>query len=180
MTQYLSAEVILVMHSEVVDATGGSHGVRDPHLLAAIAEKPRAAFDGSDLYQGIFKKASVYLEAIVNYHVFVDGNKRTGITACARFLFANGYELHATNRAVELLVLSIATKKRNIEAIAVWLAEHTKKIQVKKVSVMKKVPTKRKRVVPTVRNAEAPSKRKVVQTTKRTRAAKLCAPNKKR
>ncbi len=134
MAQYLSAEIILVMHSEVIDATGGSHGVRDPHLLAAIAEKPRSAFGGNDLYRGVFKKAAVYLESIVNYHVFVDGNKRTGIVACARFLFVNGYELNATNHAVELLALSVATKKRGIEAIAAWLKAHTKKIRVKKVS----------------------------------------------
>ncbi|HEX8947028.1 MAG TPA: type II toxin-antitoxin system death-on-curing family toxin [Candidatus Paceibacterota bacterium] len=127
MTRYLSAEVILVMHSEVIDATGGSHGVRDAHLLAAIADKPRAAFGGKDLYRGVFKKAAVYLESIVNYHVFVDGNKRTGITACARFLFINGYDLAATNREVEMFVLSIVKKGSDDASIAAWLKTHTKK-----------------------------------------------------
>lgn len=128
MIQYISAEVVLIIHSEVIDATGGSHGVRDTHLLASIADKPRNAFGGNDLYVGVFKKAAVYLESVVNYHVFVDGNKRTGIAVCARFLFVNGYELNATNRSVELLALAIAEKKLDVEAIAAWLKEHSEQV----------------------------------------------------
>ncbi len=129
MTRYLSAEVILIIHSEVVDATGGSHGVRDTHLLSALSNKPRSTFGGKDLYKGIFKKSAVYLESIVNYHVFIDGNKRTGITACARFLFENGYELYATNRAIELLVLSIAENKCDVDEATTWLESHTKPVK---------------------------------------------------
>lgn len=125
--KYLSAETILVLHSDVIDASGGSHGVRDPHLLASIAEKPRAAFGGKDLYTGVFTKAAVYFEAIVNYHVFIDGNKRTGITTCGRFLYLNGYDLAATNRAVELFTLRVAKEKPSIGEIAQWLKKHSKK-----------------------------------------------------
>jgi len=125
--QYLSAETILVLHSEVIDATSGLHGVRDVGLLAAIVDKPKASFGGNDLYQGVFIKAAVYLESIVNYHVFIDGNKRTGITACARFLYKNGYNLSATNKEVEKFVLSVAAEKIEIPAIVAWLKKHTKK-----------------------------------------------------
>ncbi|HEY4522931.1 MAG TPA: type II toxin-antitoxin system death-on-curing family toxin [Candidatus Paceibacterota bacterium] len=127
MIRYISAETILVLHSEVIDATGGSHGVREVGLLAAIAGKPRTTFGGVDLYPDIFTKAAVYLEPIVNYHVFIDGNKRTGITVCARFLFLNGYELTATNPSVETFVLSVATDKLDHTAIALWLKKHTRK-----------------------------------------------------
>ncbi|OGG48631.1 hypothetical protein A3G63_00435 [Candidatus Kaiserbacteria bacterium RIFCSPLOWO2_12_FULL_52_8] len=126
MIRYLTAESILVIHSEVIDATGGSHGVRDPHLLAAAANKPRATFGGRDLYPDLFIKAAVYLEAVVNYHVFVDGNKRTGIAACARFLFVNGHVLTATNKAVETFVLSVTTDKIEAAVIATWLKSHSR------------------------------------------------------
>jgi death-on-curing protein len=129
MTRYLSAETILVLHSEVVDATGGSHGVREVGLLAAISDKPRAAFGGVDLYPNVFTKAAVYLESIVNYHVFIDGNKRTGITVCARFLYENNHELTATNRQVEEFVLSVATEKKDIGIVVEWLKKHTQKIR---------------------------------------------------
>ena len=124
--RYLSAEEILILHSEVIEVTGGSHGVRDVGLLAALAEKPRAAFGGADLYPDVFTQAAVYLEAIVNYHVFIDGNKRTALVACGRFLFINGYELTATNKAIEKYVLPIATDNPKIASVAKWLKAHTK------------------------------------------------------
>lgn len=132
MTKYLSAETILILHSEVVDATGGMHGVRDIALLAAIVDKPKASFGGRDLYPDVFIKAAVCLESIVNYHVFIDGNKRTGITACARFLYQNGYTLFATNKEVEKFVLSIATDTTDVLVIAAWLKKHTAKIRTVK------------------------------------------------
>jgi death-on-curing protein len=127
--KYFTAEQLLVMHSEIVDATSGSHGVRDVGLLAAIAEKPRAAFGGADLYPDVFTKAAVYLEAIVNYHVFVDGNKRTGFIAGARFLYINGYDLVATNKAIEHFILAVAIDKTPIQDIAAWLKKHAKKLK---------------------------------------------------
>lgn len=127
MTQYLSSETILVLHSEIIDKTGGLHGVRDVALLAAIMDKPKATFGGNDLYQNIFVKAAVYLESIVNYHVFIDGNKRTGVIACARFLYQNGYTFSATNEEVERFVLSIAAEKIEIQIIVTWLEKHSKK-----------------------------------------------------
>ncbi len=128
MMQYLSAEAILVLHSEIIDATGGSHGVRDVGLLAAIVDKPKATFGGEDLYPDVFIKAAVYLESIVNYHVFIDGNKRTGITVCARFLYKNGHNLSATNKEVERFVLSVAAEKIEMPTLVAWLKKHTKKI----------------------------------------------------
>jgi death-on-curing protein len=125
--QYLSAEEILVLHSEIIEASGGSHGVREVGLLASIANKPRSTFGGEDLYPNLFTKAAVYLESIVNYHVFVDGNKRTGFIVGARFLAKNGYDLTATNKAVEHFILSVATDKPDIESIAAWLEKNSKK-----------------------------------------------------
>lgn len=138
MTRYLSGETILVLHSEIIDATGGSHGVRDVGLLAAIVDKPKATFGGNDLYPDVFTKVAVYLESIVNYHVFVDGNKRTGITACARFLYQNGYNLTATNKEMEIFVLSVATGNKEISSIVVWLKKHTTKIRAVKPRMRRK------------------------------------------
>ena len=127
--RYLSAEEILVLHAFVVDETGGSHGVRDIGLLQSIAHKPQSQFGGKELYRGVFKKAAVFLEAVVNYHVFVDGNKRTALITATRFLYLNGYELIATNIAVEKTILSVSTKKIDIEQLENWLKDNTKKLK---------------------------------------------------
>ena len=116
-----------MLHARVVDATGGSHGVREIELLQSIIVKPSAQFDGSELYLGVFKKAAILLEAIANYHVFVDGNKRTSFSAAAYFLHINGYELVASNKAVEKTVLAIATKRMDVDGLEKWLKKHSAK-----------------------------------------------------
>ena len=126
--KYLKAEDILVIHSEVIDETGGTHGVRDIGLLMSIAEKPKAKFGGKELYKGIFIKASVCLESLVQYHVFIDGNKRTGAMSAARFLFINKYEIIATNKELETFVIKVAVDKLDLETISTWLKKHTRKI----------------------------------------------------
>ena len=125
--KYLEAEEILALHSEIIDQTGGLHGVRDINLFLSIIEKPKSRFGGKDLYIGVFKKAAVYLESVIQYHVFLDGNKRTGAVSAARFLFTNGYELIATNKELEDFVLRVAIIKLDLETIASWLKKHSKK-----------------------------------------------------
>lgn len=127
--RYLTSEEILVLHALVVDATGGSHGVREVELLASIAHKPSATFSGKDLYPDLFHKAAVLLEAIVNYHVFIDGNKRTSLIATARFLHINGYQLTASNAETETIVLAVASKSMGIEALVIWLKENSEHIR---------------------------------------------------
>ena len=126
--RYLTGEEALFIHSEIVDATGGMHGVRDPGLLVSIIEKPKMKFGGKDLYAGIFKKAAVYFEGFATYHVFVDGNKRTSVVASARFLTLNGYELVASNKEVERFVLAVVAEKLNIPSIAAWLKKHSRRV----------------------------------------------------
>lgn len=130
--RYLTAEEILVLHALVVDETGGSHGVRDTHLLQSIVHKPQSRFGGRDLYPDVFTKAAVLLEAIANYHVFVDGNKRTSFIAASRFLTINGYDVTASNTEVEERVLAVATKQMGIKEIAEWLKRNSKKIKRKR------------------------------------------------
>jgi len=125
---YLTGEEILVIHSEIIDQTGGSHGIRDIGLLQSIVEKPKMQFGGNELYEGCFLKAAVYLESITNYHVFVDGNKRTAVAGAARFLFLNGFELRATNKALEKFALEVATQKLSFKTITSWLKCHSKPI----------------------------------------------------
>ena len=130
--QYLSAEEILILHALVVDETGGSHGVRDVHLLASIAHKPQSQFGGNELYPNLHMKAAILLEAIANYHVFVDGNKRTSLITAARFLALNGYQFTATNADAEKTILAVATKKLDVKELASWLKKNSKNIPRKR------------------------------------------------
>ena len=127
--KHLKAEEVLVIHSEVIDATGGLHGIREVNLFLSIIEKPKSKYAGNDLYLGIYSKASAYLESFLQYHVFLDGNKRTAIAAASRFLFINGYELATTNKEVEIFVLKIVVEKMDIKTISAWFKKHSKKLK---------------------------------------------------
>jgi death-on-curing protein len=125
--QYLTSDDIVFIHDEIVEKTGGSLGVREPGLLVSIANKPQTSFGDTELYPDIFTKAAALYEALCNYHVFIDGNKRVSAIIAYRFLAINGYNLTATNKQLEDYTVSIATKNPDIEAVAAWLKKHSRK-----------------------------------------------------
>jgi death on curing protein len=126
--KYVSAQDILVLHAKVVEQTGGRQGIRDVHLLVSLAERPKASFDGKEMFPSVFEKAGTYLESLTTYHVFIDGNKRTAIITSARFLLLNGYKLAATNREIEDFVVRVASEKVELRQIARWFKAHSKKL----------------------------------------------------
>lgn len=125
--EYLSAKQILLMHSMVLDETGGLHGVRDNHVILSLEELPRQKIFGKELYPTAFLKAAVYARNIIMNHPFLDGNKRTGMTAAIVFLENNGYRFQARKGEIEKFALKIVRKSLNLETIAVWLKKHSKK-----------------------------------------------------
>lgn len=125
--KYLSANDIVYLHGQIVNEIGGSLGVREPGMLVSITEKPKTSFAGEDLYPDVLTKAAALYEALCNYHVFIDGNKRTAALAMYRFLSINGYELTATNKELEKYTLHIATTNPDLTEVAAWLQTHTKK-----------------------------------------------------
>ena len=64
MTIYLTAEQVLFIHYRLVSETGGEHGVRDIGLLESAIARPKATFDGQELYTNIFDKAAALMESL--------------------------------------------------------------------------------------------------------------------
>ena len=123
--RYLTPEQVLFIHARLIAETGGEHGVRDLGLLQSAVSRLQAVFDGNELYSDIYQKAAALLESLINNHPFVDGDKRTGITATAMFLHINDYFLTASNQEVESFVLSVASGKQSVQTIAEWLRLHS-------------------------------------------------------
>jgi len=128
--RYLRGEAILIIHSEIIDTSGGRHGVRDVGLLGSIIHKPQLVLDGQEQYPTVHAKAAAYLEAFTQFHVFNDGNKRTGLVTAARFLFISGWEFKATNRTAENFIMDVVVKKKvDIIIISKWLMKNSKKFK---------------------------------------------------
>ena len=126
---YVSANDIVVIHDAIVTEIGGSTGIREPGMLASVSEKPKTTFGKEELYPDIFTKTATIYEGLCNYHVFIDGNKRTAALVMYRFLTINGYELTATNKQLEDYTLFVATNNPDIIEVANWISKHSKKVK---------------------------------------------------
>jgi death-on-curing protein len=124
---YLTIEQVLFIHYRLIEETSGGHGIRDIALLQSAIARPQASFDKNDLYPDLFTKAASLMHSIIKNHPFVDGNKRTAITAASIFLQRNNYTLTASNRELEQFTLKVASKNIELEEIVNWFKIHAKK-----------------------------------------------------
>lgn len=123
--RYFTTEEILQLHYLVIEDYGGSHGVRDEGRLASLVNAPQAIVFGDPQYPGVYQKTAVYMRNCIADHLFVDGNKRTGVTLAGIFLARNGRQLVATPRELEDFAVQIATDHLSVEEIANWLVQRT-------------------------------------------------------
>jgi death-on-curing protein len=121
----LSAEQILFIHARLIEETGGGHGVRDLGLLLSAVGRPQASFEGQELYPDLFSKAAALMESLIRNHPFVDGNKRTGVTAAGLFLRRNGCRLTATNADLVAITIKIAQSQRDVAELSNWLRDNS-------------------------------------------------------
>lgn len=123
--RYLTAHQLLLIHSKLIDDTGGSAGIRDKNRLKSVLEAPKQAVFGKEQYSFPFEKAAVYIRNIIDDHPFVDGNKRTGMLAGLTFLELNGHRLLLERGEIENKAVEVATNKITVKNIADWLERHS-------------------------------------------------------
>lgn len=127
-TRYLSLDVVIAIHDDLIDRYGGSQGIRDIGLLQSALSRPQASFGGEDLYPGILEKAAALFHSPIFNHAFVDGNKRTSISATARFLYLNNYELEVNLKEFVNFPIRVERNHLDIPEISEWLKNHSKNI----------------------------------------------------
>jgi death-on-curing protein len=71
--------------------------IHDLSELQPAVGRPQGSYEEKELYPDFFTKAAALTDSLIRNHPFVDGNKRTGMTAGAVFLRRNGYALKAAN-----------------------------------------------------------------------------------
>jgi len=122
--RWLTIEQMLRIHDAVLNATPGARGVRDLVLLESAMLRPLTSMGGVELYPGLPTKVAVLLESIVQYHPFVDGNKRTAVVAACTVLELNGLRLVASQEEVEDLAVSVTNHTMRLADIIPWVARH--------------------------------------------------------
>lgn len=112
---------MLLLHARLIQRTGGSGGVREMGLLESALARPRATFGGNDLYPNLWSNVAALMHSLVKNHPFVDGNKRTALTATGMFLEMNGHRLVASNEQAFEFTQQAARSKVEPEEMSEWL-----------------------------------------------------------
>lgn len=122
--KYFTVEEIDLIHLQIIDASGGSQGIRDiGRLESAVASQTQEVF-GKELYPTTFQKAAALMKGIIADHAFVDGNKRTGIMLAIIFLERKGITTTIDDTSLEDFAVQVAVEHLSVEEIAVWLERH--------------------------------------------------------
>lgn len=122
----LSKPQVLMLHEQLIKATGGSTGIRDEGMLDSALMNPFQSFGGEELYPSIQAKAAQLCFGLVKNHAMIDGNKRLGAHVMLVFLALNGYELSYSQEELVEIILALAAGEKNVEDILKWIIEHEK------------------------------------------------------
>ena len=120
----LSKKQILMLHTQLIQQTGGSEGVRDYNLRDSALETPFQSFGGDELYPTIQAKAARLGYGLIKNHCMIDGNKRIGTHAMLVFLALNGIELKYMQKELYETILDVAAGKIEYEALLQWVLDH--------------------------------------------------------
>ena len=120
----LSKEQILMLHTQLIQQTGGSDGVRDYNLLDSALETPFQSFGGDELYPTIQAKAARLGYGLIKNHCMIDGNKRIGTHAMLVFLALNGIEIKYTQKELYETILDVAAGNIEYEGLLQWVLDH--------------------------------------------------------
>ena len=117
-------ERVKLLYKLMVEATGGSFGIRDENLLDSALNGIFQTFDGKELYPTKEEKGAMLGYSLISNHAFVDGNKRIGVYVMLTFLEVNGIRIECTDNELIELGLGIAAGKINYEEILDWILNH--------------------------------------------------------
>jgi len=121
--RWLSPVHILAIHSDQIQAHGGSLGLRDRGLLESALERPRNRFR-YEPETDLPALAAAYGFGLSSNHPFVDGNKRVAFQAMYLFLGLNGLRVDASEEEVVTIILSLASGDFNESTLSDWLRHH--------------------------------------------------------
>lgn len=121
---WISAEDILLIHSRVIEGSGGLDGLRDRNGLEAAIAAPMQTFDGQELYPSDIEKIARLGFGLASNHAFVDGNKRISAMMTQLLLKWNGYDLTLRTGELADMFIAIADGTANGKDLLDWVYAH--------------------------------------------------------
>ena len=120
----LSKRQILMLHSMLMEQSGGMKGLRDEGLLDSAIHLPLQTIGGQELYPTILEKAARLGYGLIHNHPFVDGNKRIGTHAMLVFLDINNVVVTYEDEDLITTILRVASGDMDDVGLLEWLKGH--------------------------------------------------------
>ena len=121
---WISAEDVILIHSRVIEGSGGLDGLRDRDGLEAAVSAPMQTFDGKELYPTDLEKIARLGFGLESNHAFVDGNKRIGAMMTQLLLKWNGYDLTLRSGELADMFIAIAAGTAKEKDLLDWISKH--------------------------------------------------------
>lgn len=95
-------------------------------MLNVCVNRPHTKIFGKTIYPHILHRATVNMHSIINFHPFVDGNKRVALLSTYYYLRWNGYTFNIPYDADDFTI-KIAKERLELNEILTWLKGNTKR-----------------------------------------------------
>ena len=122
---WVTADDVILIHSRIIQTTGGIEGLRDRAGLEAAIAAPLQSFGGKDLFPSDIEKIARIGFGLASNHAFLDGNKRIGAMMTQLLLKWNGYQLRLKKGELADMFIAIADGTSNEQDLLNWIQEHT-------------------------------------------------------
>lgn len=117
---WLTEVQVKILHSEVINLFGGSHGIRDVGLLETALARPQNLHAYNE-DATLFDLAASYGFGLTKNHAFIDGNKRVGLLAIRAFLFRNGFRFDPEEVETVTMMEGVAAGKVTEDLLSDWI-----------------------------------------------------------
>lgn len=113
--KYFTLEYTVKLHEDVIKRSGGLSGINNIGQLDSVLHHIK----NDDYYPTFVDKLTHLIYSVVQFHVFLDGNKRTSILLGVQFLNLNQYSYASDQfiQEMEDVVVKIAEDKISKEQL---------------------------------------------------------------
>ncbi|MBL8752659.1 MAG: type II toxin-antitoxin system death-on-curing family toxin [Planctomycetes bacterium] len=122
--EWVTVEDAVFFHREIIEAFGGSPGIRDQGLLESAMARPKAVFAYES--QDLAVLAGAYAHALAKNHPFVDGNKRIAFVVARVFLGLNDVSFDPAEAEAVVFVEGLAAGMVTQDQFTAWVRKNSK------------------------------------------------------
>lgn len=113
---------VTLIHSEIIQKTGGIDGIRDQTILDSAISSPLQSFGGQDLFRTDVEKIARLGYGLASNHAFLDGNKRIGAMVTQLLMSWNQYKIDIQTGELSTVFISIANGQFGYKDLLSWIS----------------------------------------------------------